>query len=93
MVDEVAPCHNWVWCLEQMYFVVEVHCVFMHAVVDDDVLQGFCQTIVKRTNVVVGYKFIKRDCLHRDLGYSIPLDKSKQFNSYVQIQLKYLGFV
>jgi len=35
------------------------------------------------TNVVTDYRFIKRDCLHRDLSYLIPLDKSKQFNSYV----------
>lgn len=40
-IDKVTACHNWAWCLEHIYFVVEVHCAFMHAVVDDDVLRGF----------------------------------------------------
>ena len=30
-IDKVTACHNWAWCLEHIYFVVEVHCAFMHA--------------------------------------------------------------
>jgi len=37
--------------------------------------------------------FYKRDCLHRDLSYSVSLDKSKQFNINIQqIQSEYHGF-
>ena len=44
-----------------------------------------CQTFDKNTNVVVGYRFDKRDCLYMDLSYLVFPDKSEQFNSFVQI--------
>jgi len=55
--------------------------------------QKLVMTVGKHTDVAANYKFIKRDHLHRDLSYSIPSDKGYQFNSYVQIQSKYHGFV
>ena len=48
---------------------------------------------MKLLGFVATYKFYKRDCLHRDWSYSVSLEKSKQFNSYIQkIQSKYHGF-
>ena len=45
---------------------------------------GVCVRLLASVPIVVtSYRFVKRDCIHRDLGYLIHSDKGYQFNSYV----------
>jgi len=43
--------------------------------------------------VIVGYIFIKRVHLHRNLSYLIHSDKGYQFHSHVQISSNVIGLV